>query len=214
MKSIPKIAVIGGTGKSGTYLVNTLLDQGYAIKVLVRNPEKFQHQNPRAEVILGNVAEYEAVQRLIAGCDVVISALGSGIPPSKPTIFSQATEHIIRAMDEGEVRRYVLITGLNVDTPFDKKGPKTQAATEWMYANYPTSTEDRQREYRLLAESPGDWTLVRLPMIEQTNARGEVKSSLEDCPGDAISATDLAYFLIEQVTDHQYLRKSPFVATV
>ena len=51
-------------------------------------------------------------------------------------------------------------------------------------------------------------------MIEQTNARGEVKSSLEDCPGDAISATDLAYFLIEQVTDHQYLRKSPFVATV
>ncbi|UWX54956.1 hypothetical protein NYZ99_19880 [Maribacter litopenaei] len=35
-----KIAVIGGTGKSGTYLVKRLLDLETPLKLLLRNPVK------------------------------------------------------------------------------------------------------------------------------------------------------------------------------
>lgn len=110
--------------------------------------------------------------------------------------------------------RYILTTGLNVDTPFDQKSLKTKMATEWMRVNFPETTLDKQEEYQILSESSIKWTLVRLPMIEQTDARGEIAVSLEDCPGDKISATDLAHFLIEQIFGDEFTQKSPFIANV
>ncbi|QNF33094.1 NAD(P)H-binding protein [Adhaeribacter swui] len=214
MEIIKKIAVIGGTGKSGTYLVQELVDQGIPIKVLIRNRERFPVQSPLVEVVTGDVTVYEDLQALIAGTQAVISALGLGVPASEPTIFSQATKNIIRAMQQYQVCRYIVLTGLQVDAPWDKKGLQTKAATDWMYANFPRSTADRQREYQLLSASPIDWTLVRLPLIAQTNGRHKVKTSLEDCPGDQISAADLASFLVEQLTDNTYIKKSPFIANI
>lgn len=214
MKEIKKIAVIGGTGKSGKYLIKQLIEQGYHIKALVRNPERFQIKSPLAEVIIGNVNDYEVLQSLICGCDAIISALGLGLPPSEPTIFSLATTNIIKTMNECGVRRYILLTGLNVDSPFDKKGNKTKSATDWMYANFPKSTADRQLEYQTLNASRIDWTLVRLPLIEQTDTTGEIKTSLEDCPGDKISTTDLASFLIGQLAEKSFIKKAPFIANV
>jgi hypothetical protein len=66
----------------------------------------------------------------------------------------------------------------------------------------------------MLAGSNIDWTLVRLPLIKQTDARGKVSVNLEDCLGEYISATDLAHFLIEQLSDNTYSRKAPFIANI
>lgn len=212
MKNNIKIAVIGGTGKSGNYLIRELLRQSYNFKILVRNPENFQLRNPLMEIVEGNVNNSQTVRDLIRGCDAVISTLGIGIPQSKHTIFTTATQNIVKAMKELGLRRYVVITGLHVDTPFDKKGPKTKMATEWMYANYPTSTKDKQKEYELLVESELDWTLVRLPLIDLTDEHRPIEISLEDCLGEKISATSLAHFLIGQLTEVTYIRKAPFIA--
>ncbi len=212
MNTSQKIAVIGGTGKSGKYLVNTLIAQGYSIKVLVRNPERAIGFHPLAETIIGDVRDPQALKGLISGCGAIVSTLGMGVPASEPTIFSQATTNIIEVMKECNVRRYIVVTGLNVDTPFDAKGPKAKAATDWMHANYPRSTADRQLEYDLLCHSNIDWTMVRVPLIEQTDERGMVSISLTDCAGEKISATDLAFFLVGQLTDTAYLKAAPFIA--
>ncbi len=214
MEHIAKIAVIGGTGKSGKYLVKQLLSQGFYFKMLVRDSNNFQINSSLVEIVKGNANDYESVRSLLTGCQAVISTLGLGQPPSETSIFSQATTHVIRAMNECNIRRYIVITGLNVNTAFDQKSPKTKFATDWMYANYPKTTADKQTEYNILLESNIDWTLVRLPLIEQTDVSGDITISLEDCPGDKISATDLAIFLIEQLSDSTYSRKSPFIATV
>ncbi len=214
MNTTIKVAVIGGTGKAGKYLVQQLLKQGFHFKVLVRNPERFKIENPLIEVVHGNVADYETVLTLLKGCDALISTLSLGIPASELTIFSTATKHIIRAMTVLNLKHYIVLTGLNVDTPFDRKGPKTKFGTDWMYTNYPISTADRQAEYDLLTKSTLDWTLVRLPMIQLTDERKEIRVSLCDCLGDTISATDLAYFLIKQLKDVTYLKKAPFIANV
>jgi putative NADH-flavin reductase len=211
MKSNIKVAIIGGTGKSGKYLVAQLIKQGYSCKLLLRNPETFSIKNPLLEIIKGDVQNLDDIRALISDCDAVISALGMGKVLSSTSIFSQSTTHIIQAMTEFNLRRYIVLTGLNVDTEFDKKGAKTKFATEWMYTNYPLTTADRQTEYELLKASNLDWTLVRLPLIEQTEERYKVVVSLEDCLGDKISATDLADFLISQLSDNQYIKQSPFI---
>ncbi|MHA4811556.1 NAD(P)-dependent oxidoreductase [Flavitalea flava] len=234
MEKITKVAVIGGTGKSGKYLVKQLIHRQIPIKILVRNPDHFQlkdhldeglsgnntghsNENPLIEVVQGDVRDYSTVLSLLKGCQAVISTLGLGIPPSEKNVFSQATKNILRAMKvTGAAGRYIVITGLNVDTPFDKKGPKTKMATDWMYANYPLTTTDKQREYSILTQSAPNninWTLVRLPMIEQTEESREISISLEDCPGDKVSAVDLARFLIGQLSDDTYSQKAPFIAS-
>jgi putative NADH-flavin reductase len=209
-----KIAVIGGTGKSGKYLVKQLINQGFQLKVFVRNPDNFQVTNPLVEVVEGDITDYNSVHTLIKGCQAVISTLGLGVPASEPTIFSQATTHIIQAMQAHNVQRYIVTTGLNVDTPFDMKSSKTAFATDWMKKNYPISTANKQLEFDILNNSDIDWTLVRLPLIEQTEETYQISVSLEDCPGDKISATDLANFLIEQLSNDLFVKKSPFIANV
>jgi putative NADH-flavin reductase len=212
MQNNIKIAVIGGTGKAGKYLVQQLIHREFHFKMLVRNPDACQINNPLVEIVQGDARNAQAVHKLIEGCHAVISTLGQ--PKGEDPIFSPATTNVIRSMNEYRIKRYILITGLNVDTPWDKKSAKTAFGTEWMKKNYPETTADKQKEYELLTESNIDYTLVRLPLIELTDKKSELKVSLEDCPGEKISATDLADFLIDQLSETQYIRKAPFIANV
>lgn len=214
MNSIIKIAVIGGTGKSGKYVVKQLIENGVQVKMLVRNPVNFQVNSSFVEVVKGDVINYNSVESLLDGCQAVISTLGLGIPASDPTIFSQAIINIIKVMNVQHIQRYIVTTGLNVDVPYDNKSQKTLSATDWMKRTYPVSTANRQSEFDILSNSNVDWTLVRLPLIEQTDEKRQIVTSLEDCPGDKISATDLANFLIEQLSTDKFVRKSPFVANM
>lgn len=211
MQNNLKLAVIGGTGKSGKYLVRNLLNQGYHFKLLLRNPQDYDIVSPQIEIVNGDAREYESIRLLLEGCGAVISTLGQ--PRGETSIFSQATRNVIRAMTELNIKRYILITGLNVDSPSDKKGTKSKMATDWMKANYPETTLDKQVEFDVLSNSNIDWTLVRLPLIEQTEERGKLAVSLEDCPGDKVSATDLAFFLIDLLSGDKYVRAAPFIAT-
>lgn len=204
-----KIAVIGGTGKSGTYLVKELLQQGHSIRLLHRNPSSLTISNPLVEVVSGDARNREAIDALLTGCHAVISTLGQ--PKGESSIFSKATENVLQAMTKHGIRRYIVTTGLNVDAPGDHKNEKVRFATDWMYQNYPETTKDKQVELEYLLKSDLDWTLVRLPMIIQTEESFPVEVSLEDCRGEGISATDLARFLVEQLSDERYVRKSPFL---
>ncbi|HET6252959.1 MAG TPA: NAD(P)H-binding protein [Puia sp.] len=204
------VAVIGGTGKSGQFVVRELINKNIPFRILLRNPTSFNFSD--GHFVQGNVRDIEAVQRVCQGCTTIISTLGQ--PKGEPSIFSQATRNVLSAMQTRQIERYILITGLNVDTPIDKKGPTTQAATSWMKMHYAETTADKQFEYELLAASDVDWTLVRLPLIGLTENSAAIAVSLEDCPGNGIHGRDLAQFLIRQIDDRQYVRKAPFLANL
>lgn len=206
------IAVIGGTGKSGHYLVHELLKNEYPIKLLLRTPGNFTIESPLIEIVQGDARNFESVNRLIADCSAVISKIGQ--PAGEDPIFSDSTGNIIQSMNLHGIKRYITITGLNVDTPFDHKNSKVKAATDWMYQNYPKTTKDKQDEYDLLVNSDLDWTLVRLPLIIPTAERFKKEINLTDCPGEKISAADLAEFLVSQIDDRTYIKQSPFLYNV
>jgi putative NADH-flavin reductase len=203
------IAVIGGTGKSGKYLVQHLLEKGYHIKLLLRTPENFTIKNPLIEIVKGDARDYDAVNTLIKDCTVVMSALSQ--PIGEESIFSDAARNITQSMVSNGIKRYIVIAGLNVDSPFDKKNEKVKEATDWMYKNYPKTTIDRQVEYEILTKTDLNWTMVRLPLIIQTAERFETEANLEDCKGENISAADLAEFLVSQIDDVTYIKQSPFL---
>jgi len=213
METFQSIAVIGGTGKAGSYLIRELLQRGYYVKLLVRDRKTLSVAHPHLEIVDGNVLEATDIDKLLNNCAAVISTLGMGKSPNPATVFSTSTGHVLQAMAQHGIRRYILITGLNVDAEGDRKNPQAQAATAWMQQNYPDTTADKQREYGLLTASMLDWTLVPLPMIALTDEQPPLKTDLYDCPGNGISAASLAVFLADQLDDTAFFRCAPFVAT-
>ncbi|SFC48917.1 NAD(P)-dependent oxidoreductase [Flavobacterium phragmitis] len=212
MKNISKIAVLGGGGKTGKYLVNQLLKEGFSIKLLLRNPEKFEIENDKIEIIKGDALHFENIKSLLKDSDAVLSTIGQR--KDEPLVASEVTNYILKTMNEFGIDRYVLLAGLNIDTPFDKKSPKTIMATDWMKANFPIIQEDRQKAYRLLEESNVNWTQVRVPFIEFTDHSSEITVNLEDCLGDKITALDISKFMIKEMMESKYSRQSPFISAL
>ncbi|QRR02033.1 NAD(P)-dependent oxidoreductase [Dyadobacter sandarakinus] len=213
MKNIQNIAIIGGGGRTGRFLVEALLRQGYLLQLLLRHPEQFSIQNPAITTIQGDVLDPQAVNAVVAGCDAVISVVGQR--KDEPLVASQATInilHAIRSQPAGNDIRYIALAGLNVDTPSDRKGPETQQATSWMRETFPDIHADRQKSYAILEESDVKWVLVRVPFIEFIPAKHNLQISLIDCPGTKVTAGDIAEFMIGLLDGDQYWRKAPFVA--
>jgi uncharacterized protein YbjT (DUF2867 family) len=209
METIQKIAVIGGAGRTGSYVVNQLIQKGFYLKLLLRHPEDFTIQSPLIQIVEGNVLDRDIVNVLIKDCQAVLTTVGQR--KGEPLVASQATRNVLNAIGDKPVR-YVALAGLNVDTPFDKKGEETVKATEWMKATFPAIHEDRQRSYSILSESDVAWTLVRVPFIEFNGEQQGVKVGLLDSPGPKIEAADIAAFMIGQLGDDTYIRKAPFIA--
>lgn len=160
MKTVNKIAVIGGGGRTGLYLVNQLIEKGYVLKLLLRHPDNFPIQSALIEIVHGDVLDQIAVASLLEGCDAVLSTVGQR--KDEPLVASQATSHILGAIGARPMR-YVVLAGLNVSTPTDQKGQDAMQATQWMRATFPDIHDDRQKSYTLLAESRTEWIMVRVP---------------------------------------------------
>ncbi|WP_394775179.1 NAD(P)-dependent oxidoreductase [Flavobacterium sp.] len=212
MKNIKKVAVLGGGGRTGNYLVNQLLKEGFSIKLLLRNPENFTIQNSQIEIIKGDALDLASIKLLLKDCLAVLSTIGQR--KDEPLVASSVTKNILNVMKDYEIQRYVLLAGLNIDTPFDKKSSKTQMATDWMKANFPVIQQDRQKAYDLLVESKVNWTQVRVPFIEFTDISSAISVNIEDCLGDKISAYDIAKFMIREMIDSEYNGQSPFISTI
>lgn len=71
-----KILLTGATGFIGYNIATTLLDNGYAVRMLVREPvlNRLKHKN--AEFIIGDIRNYDDVWKAIDGCDIVIHTAG------------------------------------------------------------------------------------------------------------------------------------------
>ncbi|MGY4385875.1 putative NADH-flavin reductase [Pedobacter sp. UYP24] len=204
-----KIAILGGGGRTGQYLIAQLIENGFSIKVLLRNPNTFQIKSPLIEIIQGDAIDSIAVNDLLEGCKCVISTIGQR--PGEPLVAEQVTRNILNAMASHGIARYVLVAGINIDTPFDNKGSQTIIATNYMKTNFPIIQEDRQKAYTLLANSNINWTLVRVPFIEFNTGTGDVCVNLDDCLGNKIDAGNIATFLIKQISEDTYFNKAPFI---
>lgn len=212
MNTSIKIAFLGATGKAGKYLLNQLLKRDYKVKALIRKPDNYLVSHPLLEIVPGDIKDFETALKLIEDCDLVISTIGQ--IKGETLISSLATANIIQVMDKLNIKRYIVLSGLNLDVPGDQKSLPNQEASAWMRKTFPVEVADKQRAYDLLNNSDLDWTLVRLPWIEQTEERRGLNVDLHDCLGVGISTTDLADFLIKQIDDPLYIRKAPFVASL
>ena len=119
MESTNKIAILGANGKAGKFLVNEALEKGYQVKILTRNSTNTEKINKNIETIIGDARNFSTIQDLLQGCSAVINAVGQ--PKNESYIFSTVAKHILEAMKESKIKRYILISGGSLNVTGDQK---------------------------------------------------------------------------------------------
>ena len=210
MEQHKKIAVLGGSGRTGHYLVTELLNRGFHVTCLVRHPEKLAITSPMLTVLQGNGLDENAVRSLVANSEAVMNTIGQR--KGEPLVSSASTHIIIQAMELYHVKRYIALTGVSIDVPGDRKKMKTRFSSSLMRLFFSEIIRDKQHAFELLKGSTLAWTLLRVPFIEFKEAGNSVVVDHEDCPGTKVSAGDIADFMINQLSDTRYVAKAPFIA--
>lgn len=208
-----RVAVVGGSGRTGAHVVRLLGEAGHELVLLARDPARLRTLPAGASVLTGAVTDPTAVARLVDGADAVVSALGPS-SNKEATLQQAAARVLVEAMRAAGVRRFVGISGAGVDMPGDAKTLPNRAVSALMQRFAGPAVGDKMAEARLWADSGLDWTLVRPPRLTDGPATGRVEHHAHRSPRkSSISRADLAAFVVEQLTDTRYVGQAPLVAT-
>ncbi|WP_172198523.1 NAD(P)-dependent oxidoreductase [Saccharibacillus qingshengii] len=208
------IAVIGGTGSVGRYVVSCALQQGYRVRMLVRNVRSMQlppEMAARLSVVQGDVTRFDSLRELLAGCSAVINTFGR--PPEEEPLYSTVTCRVIEEMERAGVRRYIGVTGLSLKVQGERKSFGGRVVSRMLRSLHPQFASDRLQELNVLQHSSVEWTLVRLPVVKEGQGGCAVKADPERMTGNRIYNGDVARFLVDQVGKPDFVRRCPFIGS-
>jgi putative NADH-flavin reductase len=206
-----KILVLGATGGTGRLIVSEALARGYDVTALVRSPEKGIHLKG-AKLIIGDARDEQALREALKGRDAVMSSLGSAASPFREvTLLSTATRALVSAMKAEQVSRLVCITGIGAG---DSAGHGGFLFDKLIFPLLLRNVyADKNRQEAIVRDSGLDWVVVRPSVLNDKPARHTIRAltDLSEFHGGTISRADVARFVLDQVRDNTWLRRSPLI---
>ena len=109
------IILIGASGFVGSAILEEALNRGHKVTALVRNPEKIQVKNGNLTVLAVDATDVEALSKVVAGKDAVISAYNPGW--GNPRLYEEILENypkIIEGVKKAGVQRLLVVGGAGV----------------------------------------------------------------------------------------------------
>ena len=218
-----RLAIFGPTGGTGRRLVERAIAEGHDVTAFARNPSKVTAHHPRLRVVEGDAFDAGRVREAVAGKEAVICVLGSRTPsnplhprrPGDPNgVTSAGTKNIIAAMKEHGLRRLVCQTAWGVG---ESKQDPDLAGAFFMKVLVPPLLRDeyadKEAQEKLVLESDLDWIIVRPMILTNGPWTNDYRASVDLKPGRRpyISRADVADFLMRQLTDDTFIRKTPAI---
>jgi putative NADH-flavin reductase len=205
---VKTIVVLGATGPTGRHVVRQALAQGHRVTAFVRNPDKLPLRDQRLRVATGSVPDdAEAVAEAVREADAVISALGVGQSFRPRGLMARSAPVIVSAMERHGVRRLIFLSAIGVgDTIRDTPLPLRIFSRTLLRAVY----ADKQAADDRVRASGLDWTLVHPVMLSDGEGTGRWRAGerLDLRGAPKIPRADVASFILAQLNDPTYLRKS------
>ncbi len=200
-----RVAIFGGTGGVGRWLMSIARENGDHVKVLVRDRRKLPPDLGAIGVVMGSVFDQEAVDTTVGGCDVVFSALGAdGLGPT--SVYSHGMANIIAAMRKSTATRLLAITSAGVE---DDPNMAFFARRIFMPLVLKNPLADMRIMEREIQETNFVWTIVRPGRLTEGPRTGLYRANDRYLPekGREISRADVADFMHRVVADERTIRK-------
>jgi uncharacterized protein YbjT (DUF2867 family) len=206
-----KILVLGATGATGRLIVSKAIAEGHDAVALVRSKAKAEDLTG-AELVEGDARDAAALTSAIAGCDAVVSSLGTAMSPFREvTLLSTATRALVDVMAKQNIHRLICITGLGAG---DSRGHGGFFFDRLLLPLMLRKVyEDKDRQEDAIRGSTLDWTIVRPTVLNDKPGRGGIRAltDLSGVHGGTIARADVADFVVQQLTADTWLRKSPLI---
>lgn len=207
-----KITIFGSTGRTGIMVVEEALKAGYSVAAFARDPEKLGIEHARLIKCQGELLDSDAVAGAIHGAGAVISTLGPTSNRPELTV-SRGLPIILAGMQRHGVRRLVVTAGAGIGDAEDAPTVFSRLMDALVRTLARNVYEDMLRMAEQVRASELDWTIVRTPMLTGQPKTGQVKVAwVGKGMRPRLTRADLAAFLVSQVEDQTYLRRSPAVS--
>ena len=209
-----RILVIGATGGTGREVVRQALDRGYQVNALARSAADAAPLLPGADIIVGDARDGETVAKALAGCDSVISALGTKLSLlHEETLLSTATRVLIDAMQKLRITRLVCITGIGAGDSHGHGGFLYDHIVQPLLLSSTYRDKDRQEDE--IRKSGLDWTIVRPTVLTDGPATDNIRAltDLTDFHGGSIARVDVARFLVTELEERRWAGRSPVITS-
>ena len=207
-----KVAIFGAAGKTGRELVSQSLAKDFVVTAFVRNPAKFDIRHTNLRIVQGDAADYASVERAVENQNAVLCALGSPNLSGDSSLI-EGVRQIVRAMERKKVKRLIYLSVLGAGgVRCEQLGfINTYIVIPLILKNIVAEHELKEN---IIEQSDLDWTIVRPPRLT-SGIRAGIYRHGENIRADSLiptfSRADLADFMLRQITDKTYSRKTPAV---
>lgn len=192
-----RVIVFGGTSRLGRQVWRKALDDGHQVTVFGRWAKPLSKEEPTLGVIQGDSFDAGAMSGAISRHDAVVVCLGTDYTEQATPVT--ATKIIVDAMVRHDVKRLVVAT--TTDDGLDETKISMKARIFFSFVRLWSSRWGTHLlgghgpQERIVKESPLDWTIVRVPVINDKLAPGFTERSTN------VSREDAGTFLVKQLDE-------------
>ena len=209
-----KVTIFGATGALGRECVSQCLEAGHEVTVLVRTPGKLRAEvRERVSVVEGDALDGDAVVRALeGGTEAILFAVG--IDGSSPEdLCTNATRHILAAMQRLGIRRLVWCGGGSTLVDQDVVTVGARFVSWFARTFMGLRHRDKAHQYELLLRNTDvEWVGVRPLQMNAGPMRGEYRLGFEAFSGlSKIHFPDCAHAMIGMLEGDAWLHQAPII---
>ena len=207
-----QLTVFGASGRTGSCLVSQALELGHDVTAFVRDAESIKIRHPHLDVVVGDVANSGDVERVINGQDVVLMALGVKMGAADQ-VCTVATATIVPAMQKYGVRRLINVSGVGTGEARARLGALARVIAGGLRVLDRHAFRDKENQDALIRNSDLDWISVCPPWLTNGPHTGVYRYGCDLRPpiNAKISRADVADFMLKQLIDTTFVRRSPIL---
>ena len=215
-----RILILGATGRTGRFLVEEAMKQGYAINVLLRDKSKLNVNSNSITLFEGTPTDINTLLPAMQGCEAILSALNISrisdfpwAPLRTPKNFlSAGMENIIKAADQLQIKRIIITTAWGVGETKKEIPFWFRLLIDKSNIGYPYRDHELQED--LLNNSSLNWTTIRPVGLTNALNNKEVLVSFNNSPRPRliISRQNVARFMFYVLKNDLYIKQSPTVS--
>lgn len=203
-----ELTVFGASGRTGVPLVEQALDAGHEVTAFVRDPSRLPVVDDSLTVVEGDVYTGEDVEVAVEGADAVLSVLGQ-TDSGPDDLLTVAGEHVMDAMADHGVERYVTLVGAGVRLEGESVSLFGRMIGMLLKLLNPEVLRDAEEHVEDVRSRDIEWTVVRAPRLSEGEARGKYRTGDVEPGRKAVARADVADFMLTIVEDDQYVHDLP-----